>query len=96
MQAAAQQGSFLLAQHAGWLADLEDQHLACEPIPGAKTAGWLLGHLVVTGDFARRLCGLGPIAPKAWRPLFAPGTSPSHDAGVYPPMRELLDHFRAV
>lgn len=96
MQAAAIQGAFLLRQYDRWLVDLEDQHLAHEPTPGAKTAGWLLGHLVVTGDFARRLCGLPPCAPKEWRPLFAPGTSPSHDTATYPPMRELIVTFREV
>ncbi len=96
MQAAATQGAFLLTQYERWLVDLEDRHLAHEPSPGGKTAGWLLGHLVVTGDFARRLCGLPPRAPKAWRPLFSPGTIPSRDPATYPPMRELVDAFRAV
>jgi hypothetical protein len=96
MQAAAIQGGFLLSQYERWLTGLKDQHLGLEPTPGAKTAGWLLGHLVVTGDFARRLCGRPPLAPKEWRPLFAPGTSPSHDARSYPPMQELIDTFRAI
>ncbi len=96
MQAAAIQGAFLLKQYEGWLTDLDDRHLAHEPTPGAKTAGWLLGHLVITGDFARRLCGLPPRSPKEWRTLFAPGTTPSRDATTYPPMRELIDTFRTV
>lgn len=96
MHAAAAQGTFLLQQYDRWLADLEDRHLAHEPLPGTKTAGWILGHLVVTGDFARRLCGLKPIAPKEWRPLFTPGTTPSLETGSYPPMRELLEAFRAI
>lgn len=93
--AAVQCGS-LLKQYDRWLAGLDDRHLALEPAPGLKTAGWLIGHLVVTGDFARRLCGLPPIAPKDWRPLFAKGTLPSPDHGVYPPMRELIETFRSV
>ena len=32
--------------------DLDDSHLALEPRPGLKTAGWLIGHLATTGDFA--------------------------------------------
>lgn len=96
MQAAATQGVFLLKQYEPWFRDLEDQHRAHEPTPGAKTAGWLLGHLVVTGDFARRLCGFPPIVPKEWRPLFSPGTLPSLDAGSYPPMSALIESFRAV
>lgn len=96
MQRAATQCAFHLKVYKGWLANLEDQHLGLEPGPGLKTAGWLLGHLVVTGDFGRKLCGLPPIAPKTWRPLFSPGTTPSHDAASYPPMKELLDAFHAV
>ena len=96
MKAAAVQGAFLLQQYERWFADLEDQHRAQEPAPGAKTAGWLVGHLVVTGDFARKLCGLHPIAPKEWRPLFAPGTVPSREPASYPPMRALIDTCRAV
>jgi hypothetical protein len=96
MQAAATQGAYLLEQYERWFLDLEDQHRAYEPAPGTKTAGWLLGHLVVTGDFGRRLCGLPPIAPKEWRPLFAPGTLPSRDAGSYPPMQALIETVRSI
>ncbi|HEV8599268.1 MAG TPA: DinB family protein [Gemmatimonadales bacterium] len=96
MKAAAVQSAFLLRQYERWFVDLEDQHRAQEPAPGAKTAGWLLGHLVITGDFARKLCGLSPIAPKEWRPLFAPGTVPSREPGSYPPMQALIDACRAV
>ena len=96
MQAAATQGAFLLATYEPWLRGLADEHRAHAPTPGAKTAGWLIGHLVVTGDFARRLCGLPPLIPKEWRPLFAPGSQPSPDSAAYPPMRELLERLHAV
>src|ERR1041385_616659 len=96
MRAAADQGAFLLEQYAWCLAGLEDRHSALEPVPGGKTAGWLVGHLVVTGDFGRRLCALKPIAPKEWRPLFAPGTQPSLDPGTYPPMRAMVEAFRSI
>jgi DinB family protein len=96
MRAAAHQCAFLLAQYERFLEGLEDRHCALEPVPGTKTAGWLIGHLVVTGDFARRLCGLKPLLPKEWRPLFSPGTQPSLDAAAYPPMAELVDAFRAI
>lgn len=96
MQAAATQVAYLVKQYERWFADLDDQHLAIEPAPGLKTAGWLLGHMVVTGDFARKLCGLLPLAPKEWRALFVPGTTPSLDAATYPRMQELIETFRAV
>jgi hypothetical protein len=96
VQESANQALFLLRDRDRLLIGLEDRHLALEPVPGTKTAGWLVGHLVVTGDFGRRICGLDPIAPKEWRALFSPGTTPSHDAGVYPRMAELVERFRAV
>jgi hypothetical protein len=96
MQAEAEQTRFLLQQYERWLTGLADGHRALEPAPGAKTAGWLLGHLVVTGDFARKLCGLPPLAPREWRARFAPGTIPSPDPADYPPMHELVDTFRAI
>ena len=96
MQSAAAQCSFLIKQHDGLLVGLEDQHLALEPTPGLKTAGWLVGHMVVTGDFARSLCGLSPMINKNWRRLFSPDTVPSPDSTIYPPMTELVNTFRSV
>jgi len=49
----APQGKFIFGQGKRWLADLTDDHLALEPIAGTKTAGGLVGHLSVTGDFGR-------------------------------------------
>jgi hypothetical protein len=96
MRSEAVQAGFMLQEYDRLLAGLGDQHLALEPMPGTKTAGWLLGHLIFTGDFARKLCGLKPMAPKEWRPLFGPGTTPSREREVYPPMQALIDTFRAV
>ncbi|MFZ5625652.1 MAG: DinB family protein, partial [Gemmatimonadota bacterium] len=89
MHAEAAQCSYLLHLSQPWLAALGDDDLAWEPAPGTKTAGWLVGHLVITGDYARRLCGLSPIAPAAWRPIFAPGTVPASRAADYPRMSDL-------
>ena len=96
MQAAAAQGAFLLSQYERWLAGLADVHRGLEPTPGVKTAGWLVGHLVITGDFARKFCGRPPLVPKEWRPLFAPGTTPDRDSGAYPPMEAMVAAFHAV
>jgi len=78
------------------IATLNDSHLAFEPQPGAKTAGWLLGHLAVTGDFARRLCGAQPLCPREWRSAFNPGSHPSSDVADYPAMNSLRDTFLKV
>ena len=92
----AAQSRYMLAQAERILAGLDDGHLSLEPKPGMKTAGWLIGHLAVTGDFARRLCGRESLCPKEWRATFNPGTQPSLDPTVYPPLAVLRDRLRAV
>jgi hypothetical protein len=78
------------------LEGLRDEHSGLEPVPGNKTAGWLLGHLCITGDFARKLCGRKGIAPREWRTTFRPGTSAATAATNYPAMEELCRTFREV
>jgi hypothetical protein len=56
----------------------------------------LIGHLAVTGDFGRRLCGRAPLCPKEWRARFNPGSHPSLQVTDYPPMAELRDAFHHV
>lgn len=77
-------------------ARLESSHIALEPRPGMKTPGWLIGHLAVTGDFGRRLCGVEPVCPREWRGMFNPGSHPSHDPSSYPALGSLCDSFRFV
>lgn len=87
---------YLVALAGPILEGLDDSHRAIEPMPGAKTAGWLLGHVTVSGDFARRLCGRSPLCPELWRESFNPGSQPSTDADTYPPMETLKGMFSAV
>jgi hypothetical protein len=89
MEQIARQCRYLTTLAAPALAGLADVHRSLEPSRGTKTAGWLIGHLAVTGDFARRLCGAETLCPKEWRALFNPGTQPSLNPADYPPMREL-------
>jgi hypothetical protein len=97
MHASVAQCRFILStMFERGVAGLDDSHRAIEPQPGAKTAGWIVGHLTVTGDFARKLCGRKSIAPSDWRPLFNPGTTPSRDAATYPPMAALVTKAREV
>ncbi|MEO6445168.1 MAG: DinB family protein [Gemmatimonadaceae bacterium] len=96
MESSIQQCRHFLASSGDIFSGLEDRHCALESPPGATTAGWLIGHLAVSGDFARGLCGALPICPDTWLALFYPGTQPSKDPAAYPPMRELCDTFLAV
>ncbi|MEW5915739.1 MAG: DinB family protein [Gemmatimonadota bacterium] len=96
MKSSVAQCTHLLSLASAVLADLDDGHLAIEPQPGTKTAGWIIGHLAVTGDFGRRLCGKPPMCPKEWRGKFNPGSQPSLQEGDYPRMVELCTAFREV
>src|SRR5262245_58001324 len=96
MNASIAQCRYLLSLSESILSGLDDAHHALEPRPGMKTAGWLVGHLAVSGDYARGLCGRSPLCPTTWGPCFNPGSQPSDDPQSYPPMRTLCDTFRLV
>ncbi len=92
----AGQCRYLLSIAEPMLEGLRDEHSFLEPQPGNKTAGWLLGHLCITGDFARRLCGRKGISPVEWRTTFRPGTKAASDPSAYPPMADLCRNFREI
>jgi len=96
MNSSLAQCGYLLSLADTILADLDDSHRALEPEPGMKTAGWLVGHLAVSGDYARGLCGRAPLCPAEWPLLFNPGSEASRDPDIYPTMTALCDLFRRV
>jgi hypothetical protein len=96
MRESVRQCRFILMVLDEAVVGLDDSHRAVLPQPGAKTAGWILGHLAVTGDFALKLCGRQPVCPKDWRAKFNPGTTPSENSTDYPPMAELIAKVREV
>ena len=96
MDACIQQCRYLTLVADSLLEGIDDAHIAIEPQPGLKTAGWLVGHLTTTADFGRHLCGRKAICPREWRALFTPGTQPSTDASTYPPIALLREKFNAV
>ena len=96
MRTTSQLCTYMLGYAAPALADLTDEHRALAPAPNSKTAGWILGHLCVSGDYVRRKCGRPPLTPREWGPKFAPGTQPSLVASEYPSMTELRSTLDAV
>lgn len=96
MKSSVEQCRYQLMIAAPMLARLDDSHLAFEPQIGLKTAGWLVGHLAVTGDFGRHLCGGVALCPREWRTAFNPGSQPSGDRTSYPSMRHLTETFQQV
>jgi hypothetical protein len=86
----------LLSYARPLLADLSDEHVAIPASTSGKTAGWLIGHLCVTGDFMRRKGGRPPLTPREWGPKFGPGTQPSRIRQEYPPMDDLRTAFEGI
>jgi hypothetical protein len=78
------------------LADLTDEHLPIADETNGKTAGWLIGHLCVTGDFMRRKAGRPPLTPKEWGPKFTIGSVPSRTGTDYPELAALRAAFDGI
>jgi hypothetical protein len=76
--------------------DVPDEQLAEQPAPGLNHPAWLLGHLTTAADFVLGLLGGKPTAPDGWAAVFAPGTVPSPERGLYPPKADLLNAFEAA
>ena len=85
----------LLSYAEPLIRDLTDDQLSLVARNG-KTAGWLIGHLCITGDFIRRKTGRPPLTPKEWGARFAPGSKPSGTPSDYPTVSELRAAFDAV
>jgi hypothetical protein len=96
MESAARSCAHLTKLGQSLIGDLTDADLAAPSTPGGKTAGWLIGHLCITGDFVRRKAGARPLTPKEWGPRFTIDTKPSAIASDYPPMAELRTAFENV
>jgi len=96
MDASIQQCRYLIQLTDSLIEGIDDAHIATEPQPGLKTAGWLIGHLTTTADFGRHLCGRKAICPREWRALFTPGTLPSAVPSTYPPIALLREKFNEV
>jgi hypothetical protein len=80
-----------LMQYARMLvADIPDERLAEQPLPGVNHPAWVLGHLAFSTDVAAGLLGAAKALPPEWAPLFGPGSKPSAARGAYPPGHELL------
>lgn len=76
------------------IADVDDEGMAKRPAPGINPAIWILGHLTIATDYARRQLGLGRACPKEWHVDFGPGTVPLEGKRPYPSKAELVEAHR--
>jgi hypothetical protein len=87
----ATQVNLLLMQYCRTLlADITDERMAEQPVPGVNHPAWVLGHLAWTADGTLEKLGGQKALPAAWGALFGAGSKTSASRGDYPPKDELL------
>jgi hypothetical protein len=81
---------FLLLYCHMLIADIADERMAEQPMPGVNHPAWILGHLAFSAELI--VCRLGgeKFLPGEWSELFKPGSSPRAARGDYPSKDELL------
>ena len=89
---------WVLRQTNEWVSgaaeDLRDVPLV-QPTPrGGNHPLWVMGHLAVVEGTVRQILFGEPNPLEHWKPLFWQGTTPTTDAGAYPPYDEVLATYR--
>ena len=75
------------------LADVAPADMCRQPNGILNHAAWQIGHVTFVRSAMMQLLGAPGEVPADWAGLFAPGTTPSADAGKYPSKEELLAAF---
>src|SRR6516225_560584 len=72
------------------LAEVPDERMTEQPMPGVNHPAWVLGHLAVVADGISEKLGGKKTLPTTWPALFASGSKPSATRSLYPSREELL------
>jgi hypothetical protein len=75
------------------LADISDERMTEQPLPGVNHPAWILGHLAFSTDIALAALGAPKVLPAEWTPLYGPGSSPSASRTAYSSKDELVQTF---
>jgi hypothetical protein len=90
----ANQVNLLLMQYCRTLlADIPDERMTEQPVPGVNHPAWVLGHLAWAADGTLEKLGGQSALPAGWSALFGAGSKTSDARGDYPPKDELLRVF---
>jgi uncharacterized damage-inducible protein DinB len=71
------------------LATIPDDKLTHQPFPGANHALWIMGHVTVSDDYFLAAFANAGREHEDWEKTFGHGSTPSADAGDYPPADEV-------
>ena len=80
----------LIEQNLGYarrlVADLADEQLAAQPVPGVAMnhAAWVVGHLAWVCDVGATLLGEAAALDPGWKDLFSSAAKPLPDRAAYP------------
>jgi hypothetical protein len=81
---------FLLKYCQLLTADIVEERMAEQPMPGVNHPAWILGHLAVSAEMIVNRLGCEKFLPAEWTDLFKPGSCPSANRGDYPSKEALL------
>jgi len=83
--------SICLHQVRHLVSDLTDEQLVCQTPSCKNHAAWTIGHLVYSAQTIGAEVHIKDWLSPDWLELFATGTTPVPNVGVYPKKQELLD-----
>lgn len=86
---------FLIGYCQMLAADIPEERLAEQPLPGVNHPAWILGHLAISGDFAAAVLGGEKVLPESWGTLFGPGSKLTANRANYPCKAELLEAIQS-
>ena len=72
------------------LAEIADERMAEQPLPGVNHPAWILGHLAFSADLALWRLGGEKTLPASWVAQYGPGSQVSPNRSDYPSKDELL------
>jgi len=75
------------------VADIADEKMADQPVPGMNHAAWVLGHLTFVADSMVRVFDKPFAMPRDWVELFNLASKPMADRTKYPSKAELWDAY---
>jgi hypothetical protein len=80
------------------VAEIPDERMTEQPLPGVNHPAWILGHLAYSANVAVGLLGGEKTLPSDWLELFKPGSAVRPSRGDYAPKADLLraveEHFQ--
>ena len=84
---------FLIQYGRMMVADLSDERMADQPLPGLNHPAWILGHLAYSADGAVGVLGGDKMLTAEWVSRFGPGSQPTAIRSDYPSKEDLLREF---